>query len=98
MAINYDALGSIIEALNQIDQAQSEFPRDSEPWLALNSIYSQLMKVDISPAKEEEKSIFDVYATAYGLQAKFAYSLRCERCRNEVPHTQDEHDKLRGAA
>lgn len=28
----------------------------------------------------------------------FAYSLRCAKCRGEEPHTQQEHDILRGAA
>jgi hypothetical protein len=42
---NYEALGDIISALNHIDQAQAEVPKGSLPWVALGSIYRQLLMV-----------------------------------------------------
>ncbi len=47
--MNYDLLGDIIVALNSIDQAQSEFPRNSVEWHALGEIYKVLTGVDITP-------------------------------------------------
>lgn len=33
----------------------------------------------------------------YSFVGPFAYSLACVQCRHEVPHTQEQHDALRGA-
>lgn len=31
----------------------------------------------------------------YPWHGPFAHSMRCSQCRNEVPHTREEHDILR---
>jgi hypothetical protein len=53
METNYEVLGDILSALNHLDQAQSEFPRNSEVWLALGKIYQSLLSVSIAPAECE---------------------------------------------
>jgi hypothetical protein len=47
MEINYEVLGDITSALNHIDQAQSEFERNSPQFVALGRIYQQLKRVDL---------------------------------------------------
>lgn len=45
METNYEVLGDILSALNHLDQAQSEIPKGSLPWVALGSIRRQLLAV-----------------------------------------------------
>lgn len=77
---NYDLLGDIIVALNAIDQAQSQFPRGSEQWHDLKTIYLLLDLVEM-PVKQEP----------YAFSGPFAYSRACTLCRQEVAHTEGEH-------
>lgn len=51
---------------------------------------------------EKQTSEFDpaevTSVTPYAFNStEFTYSMRCSLCRNERPHTLDQHDRLRGA-
>lgn len=82
--MNYDLLGDIIVALNAIDQAQSQFPRNSVEWLELGEIYKVLNGVDLIPDLDQP-------IPPYVFSGPFAYSRACTLCRQEVAHTEGEH-------
>lgn len=67
MKPNYEVLGDMISALNHLDQAQSEIPKGSIPWVALGSIRRQLLVVMdmedaqcISRAEDAERDKVDI--------------------------------------
>lgn len=78
--MDYDALGDVIQALNSIDQARSQFPRNSENWTQLGYIYDALDSIEIDQIPD------------YSFRSPdFSYSLRCILCQNEEEHTAEQH-------